>query len=81
MVNDSVINFYLRYMLTQYIDSRLRREGIDLQKAQDLASQPEKLRDGYFPKNAEEENAATPTVVAPSASSEPEKVDVPVQSA
>ena len=32
-------------------------------------------------KNAEEENAATPTVVAPSASSEPEKVDVPVQSA
>ena len=30
MVNDSVINFYLRYMLTQYIDSRLRREGIDL---------------------------------------------------
>lgn len=55
MVNDSVINFYLRYMLTQYIDSRLRREGIDLQKAQDLASQPEKLRDGYFPKNVEEE--------------------------
>ena len=55
MVNDSVINFYLRYMLTQYIDSRLRREGIDLQKAQELASHPEKLRDGYFPKNAEEE--------------------------
>ena len=81
MVNDSVINFYLRYMLTQYIDSRLRREGIDLQKAQDLASQPEKLRDGYFPKNAEEENAATPTVVAPSANGEPEKVDVPAQTA
>ena len=32
-------------------------------------------------KNAEAENAATPTVVAPSANGEPEKVDVPVQSA
>ena len=32
-------------------------------------------------KNAEEENAATPTVVAPSANGEPEKVDVPAQTA
>lgn len=55
MVNDSVINFYLRYTLTQYIDSSLRREGIDLQKAQDLASHPEKMKDAYSPKTAEEE--------------------------
>ena len=32
-------------------------------------------------KNAEAENAATPTVVAPSANGEPEKVDVPAQTA
>ena len=55
MVNDSVINFYLRYMLTQYIDSSLLREGVDLQKAQDMASHPEKLKDSYSPNNAEEE--------------------------
>ena len=55
MVNDSVINFYLRYMLTQYIDSNLRRAGIDLQKAQDMAGHPEKLKDTYSPRSADEE--------------------------
>lgn len=59
MLNDSIINFYLLYVLTDYIDSCLDVAGIDKKKVQELAHDPVKMSPAYVSMDFEEASLLT----------------------
>ena len=54
MLNDSIINFYLLYMLTEYIDSYLDTAGIGRKTVIELVHDPVKMSPTYVSMDFEE---------------------------